>query len=317
MICSTVKSQSFDDASIDKWRRASIDIQMYSHNFYEFAEESQIKNLFIKNKISVCTRDSLLDALYSRRVIERGTAIYFKHENKKYLITARHILYDKRLAFYLDSVYKREGATSEDVIYETIISIPLGRRDTPLFGDNKLINDTFSHTFSDPDTDLAILSLDANKMFSENLDKDFTPITIEDIDTSGLFKYGQDLMVIGYPEYAGILRLIVPSSRKGLMAINRFELVVTMGKYASKYRNNLFLADVTSMPGNSGGPIISNNKLVGIISKGVVMNAERREGGGEYQDVYFRSRISLGTKASQIPSILRALINKMNNSKKS
>ena len=232
-----------------------------------------------------------------------GTAIFIEHEKKRYLCTARHVLYDKVSAKrYLES--EKENAeswpkemrenlinsakiSSETFIFNIIFRIPSFDEiiSQPLIKTPEFLMNLGAgpygirdYTFSDPEIDLAIISLDEhNSNFANELiSKGYIPINFNKIGESPTAE-GAEVFTVGYPTTTSILgELKLQPSEKywgsSFVSIPTF----AFGK-VSMLNNNLpfFWCDISIYPGNSGGPIVEDNKLVGVISAQPVIEKQR------------------------------------------
>ncbi len=233
--------------------------------------------------------DGIRDVRYS------GTALFVKYKNHKYLITARHVLHDTleasryikdRLSWYNEAKLKisREQrksiiSDSEKMIFSIIYRAPnlseYFSKTSPissyyppspvLMNLQAGIYESSAYTFSEPQIDLAVISLERNGSFLSDLEKNgYKPITIDSIWNKSLNE-GDDLFCIGYPVTTSpMVRM------EGDLAWNASYVSLPTISYGKVALNNSFLSffwgDMSIYPGNSGGPVISQDTLVGIIS---------------------------------------------------
>ncbi len=128
------------------------------------------------------------------------------------------------------------------------------------------------YTFSDPDTDLAIVSL--RKPFWERFRttleaKGYRPIGLDDIKTD-LLTEGTAVYSVGYPDAMAVIgkRSLEPAQENWESALVSSP-VYSFGRVAmASPLLPKFWCDMSIYPGNSGGPVIeeSTGKLVGIVS---------------------------------------------------
>jgi hypothetical protein len=185
----------------------------------------------------------------------------------------------------------------------SIPEMPLGLLGVPSYARS-------NYVYSSPDQDLAIISLDGNSrysIFAELLIKrGYKPITRDDLDTSAM-DYGQDLMAVGFPIIAfdGVRNL---SPEKAPWYSNFiFEPMVTFGKLAvPEIHHYYFIGDMTIAPGNSGGPIVSNNKLVGIVSQQGKLALENNTG-NQVDTLFSRYPYVFAIKSNNIYSLLHEM----------
>ncbi|WDW09388.1 S1 family peptidase [Priestia aryabhattai] len=210
----------------------------------------------------------LIEGLRNKRY--QGTAIFLEHESCSYLITARHVIEDKS---FPEEGIKWCGA-DRDNAYNIIFRVPsldlvLSDRGFPLRNLMNL-NTVNAVTFSDPELDLAIISLNnpLYKPFAEELIRDgYSPISLEDIADEPSDE-GADICAIGFPMATSLLGTLDLPSAVLHWSSDSFSLPITSyGKVAMLHENLSYLwGDISTYPGNSGGPIIESGKLVGIVS---------------------------------------------------
>ena len=222
----------------------------------------------------------------------QGTAVFVVRDGNYYLVTARHVLYDETSANRQIKVakdaydrdptprgedeIKRAEERAEGSIFSIIFRVPLyGELNKPS-GGNFLMNlsagtwPSNTYTYSSPDIDLAVVSL--NDSFTQAFRNDllsngYIPIDYSDIslDTP---KEGEDVMAVGYPFATAIVDEIHMSQSELMWASNNISLPIFSFGKAAMYTDDLpyFWADLSIYPGNSGGAVVNKNKLVGIVS---------------------------------------------------
>ena len=231
----------------------------------------------------------------SRDIRYTGTALFVKYKNHKYLITARHVLHNtleasryvkERLDWYKEGNLtirederKRIISDSEKRIFSIIYRVPnlseyLSKTSpfssyyppSPVLMNLQAgIYESSAYTFSEPQIDLAVISLERDGSFLSDLEKNgYKPITIDSIWSKSL-KEGDDLFCIGYPVTTSPM-----AKMKGNLAWNASFAslpTISFGKVAMNDLNLLFfLGDMSIYPGNSGSPVVNQDTLVGIIS---------------------------------------------------
>jgi len=212
----------------------------------------------------------------------------------------------KRLKFYEEAAPHR--------IYARIFRVPsldefLENQDEYLASPNWLIGETYGliskddsigfnllanlsagppdrapYTFLDPQLnpnsilkDIAIISLDQrNSEFADELiRKGYKPITIEDV-ADGPSSEGAEIFSVGYPQTSLIGKL--PKSKYLAAWSSAFISlpIFSFGRVAMLSDHlDYFWSDISIYPGNSGGPVIENGKLVGIVSKQASVESSR------------------------------------------
>jgi hypothetical protein len=157
---------------------------------------------------------------------------------------------------------------------------------------------------------LAIISIDGSPLYSIFGDllkaRGYEPIHLSDIDTSSL-KYGQDLSCIGYPMISLLGNRILPEQIAPWYSDLIAESIYTFGRVSlPNYKRIFFIGDMTIAPGNSGGLVISNNKMVGIVSAQATIPIDK------YPEVRIRFPYSFAIKASYLFPLLQEMIDKDN-----
>ena len=293
-----------DVTDINKWINAVINIDSKS-DLYEKVAQKILGDAFEKVKKKEITEQRysyLNDSLRSASPISTGTAIFLKYKSKRYLLTARHVVMDT------------QSSLKDSVLFDYIRRIPLENenitKDDKYFGKiNVQLPNEGTYIFGSNEIDIAIISLDTrNADFADFLEsRKHVPISIDDIDTLCKIDHGQDIMCVGYPFY----------SFEGLQGIShRFEsyfksryvadVSTTFGKIAvTKYHDHFFIGDINIMPGNSGGAIVSGNKLIGIVlSQPVFYIADQAQQPMPYT---YRLPLAVNIKSSEIMPLLHKL----------
>lgn len=331
--CQTsISSNSHNSTSIDleKWARATINIEC------ESGDDITFKKLDSLEKNGIITKDqsdSMKRIAFSFPPRESGTAIFLKYNDQHFLISARHVLLDyqstdsnalARKIFLVEN----EGTSRNDPTGITISGVRgkvividydkdaeitflwsfdlLGWQSPDSLGYRKA-----SYIFSSIDDDIAILCLEEGaygQQFIKTLYKrGYSPISLSDINTSFDVKEGQKITSIGFPEE--VLGTIKKPSENLVFESDLISIpMVTEGVIINKNpKRNSFDADIFVYHGNSGGPAICNNKLVGIVH-GPTFQPLHLKSGGKLS--YYVLKYSNFRKSSLITPLLKQLINK-------
>ena len=136
---------------------------------------------------------------------------------------------------------------------------------------------TASHpyTFSIEEIDLAIISLDHRQLDSqfvdELLERGYEPISLEDINDEPT-QEGSDVFTVGFPGSISFLDTLNRHPAERNWASNMVSLPAFAFGKVSMLNEELFYfwADMSVYPGNSGGPVIEDDKLVGIVIRGTL-----------------------------------------------
>jgi hypothetical protein len=301
------------EKSIDKWQKAVIGLETR-----KFAYE---------NIDSQKTQKTIQEGL---KIVKQniGSAIFLKVDSKRYLITARHVLVDEEMAYQVLK-YSPNSNMAQDIdktIYMNIFRIPLENElkgtsaNEPVLGELPLLGaPTYNqrrYVFSTPEIDLAIISLDGGCRFSHFADllerKGYVPITINDIDTTEL-TIGKDLYCLGFPVLALERIQSLDANIEPYQSNLVLNIAATFGKISiPKIGTNFFIGDISIGPGNSGGPMISNGKLVGIVSRQstTAVETDRNEA---ILGTRTRMPYAISIKTSLIFPLLAEMVNKDKN----
>lgn len=245
----------------------------------------------------------------SERIMEQisrrfGTAIFLEHNNRRYLLTARHVVFDERRANYnaKNDPKKADPAIYNNTIVNQIFRVlPLDEMEYFVKVNNETLNDDIinatlnyipkslfirnigpaelrPYTFN-KGLDLALISLDRDDVirphtdvssnFADELIKfGYKPISIDDISNEPT-QEGAEVFTVGFP--GAVARF------ERLEKLNDLDQVLSpycslpnfsFGNVSMLHQHlPYFWVDMSIYPGNSGGPIIENNKLVGIASE--------------------------------------------------
>ena len=235
-----------------------------------------------------------------------ATALFVRHEGLPYLVTARHVLWDETLAKLeleqrlkqnqlmakafpnnwpagrLEEEAQRAHKSSLDHVVGRVLRVPTLGELLALPADQKLSHhgDVLmamsagpmgSVTFSPPVKDLAVLSLD-NQPFAfrwaEVLeDSGYAAISSTDFADEPSAD-GVDVMTIGFPGATAIVgdRGLTPSEQHWSSSAVCLP-TLAFGKVAMRHSHlDYFWCDMSSYPGNSGAPVVEDDRLVGIVS---------------------------------------------------
>jgi S1-C subfamily serine protease len=235
----------------------------------------------------------------SRDLRYHGTALFISHNKRRYLLTARHVLFDEASA---NREYEEE--------LEKAKSWPEGSRQHILqYAKERVLNNIFSiifrvptldevlhkgaeadreflmnlgagtsstvpYSFSLPELDLAVVSLDQrDSRFAEQLmGLGYEPISSDLIGESPSSE-GADILTVGFPSATALIGQVSQHPASAHWASSYFSLPVFAFGKVSMLHNELpfYWCDMSIFPGNSGGPVIENGNLVGVVSAQAIL----------------------------------------------
>ncbi|NJJ37846.1 trypsin-like peptidase domain-containing protein [Paenibacillus apii] len=261
---------------LEKWKKACVNIEGATDSAEYVSNERELRKRFFNRELSPEEYSEEMRRIgESRGLRMHGTAIYLKHEDKKYLITARHVLFDKLQAERTISDFPN---IPQHMIDNKIFNIIFFRTNYENYLKGQGFENTFlmnlgtgptefhPYTFS-PTRDIAIISLNRTRGIVDKLDElGYIPITLDDINDHPCGE-GSDVVAIGFPGSTSTVGIVELSQTERLWASNAVSLpVISYGKVAMLHDNlDYYWADISIYPGNSGGPLIEDNKLVGIV----------------------------------------------------
>jgi len=128
---------------------------------------------------------------------------------------------------------------------------------------------TRSYTFSSPGLDLAIISLDQrNSRFANELVRlGYAPVTLDDI-VNEPSREGAEIYTVGFPGATALMGQIKLDPEMTKWSSSDYSLpIYSYGRVSMLHEAlHFFWGDISVYPGNSGGPVVENEKLVGIVS---------------------------------------------------
>lgn len=272
--------------SLEEWKKAVVHLECAADSISSDDRASQFFSLVEQLKNGEITQEEYIAKLskdYNKGIRDiryQGTAIFLEHESKRYLLTARHVVEDKLSEERINAKLQLDGFTHErnyEMIFNMIFRVPnFDKVKTEgdslphnfLMGLNAGVSKPF--TFSNSDIDLAIISLDVrhNEDFANQLmEEGYVPISLDDICDDPVTE-GDEIYSIGFPGITSLLGHIKLPDDDFMWSSEYLSLpVFSFGKIAMAHENLFYSwGDVSIYPGNSGGPVIHNGKLIGIVS---------------------------------------------------
>jgi len=279
-----------------RWKAAVVHLECATDSVHFSDRIRQIERLQEQVRRGEITHEQMSEGLSggSRDIRFNGTAIFVRHASRRFLVTARHVLWDDvaakreleeehaRVARWPEHLRRRLVQHAEERsltrIFSIIFRVPtldeaLRTRAQPL---NFLMNLGAGVTwmapylFSSPEIDLAVVSLDQrNKQFADELEREgYTAISSDEF-ADGPTAEGADVFTVGFPSATAI----IGERRLHAAERNWSSSVVCVPTFAFGKVSMLhpllqfFWCDMSIYPGNSGGPVIEKDRLVGIVSE--------------------------------------------------
>lgn len=297
---------------IERWKRAVVHL--------EGAADSE-QAVTIRDAIWQASRDiddpaewqELMRHMPTGRDMRaRGTAIFLRHEGSRFLVTARHVLHDPRMAeahmrkldmpvspeapeWWQQETERLRREREELYIHPVIFRVPTLdealRASSPSDVDQEFLMNLSAggpsmapYTYSVPEIDLAIISLDQRtgmgRAFADDLEASGHVPVDSSVLASAVPGDGTEVMAVGYPDSVSVLGQRPRTEATAHWSSSHVSLpVVSFGKVAMVHNALPFLwADISIYPGNSGGPLVEGDRLAGIVSQQATVPVEGVEG---------------------------------------
>jgi hypothetical protein len=319
-----------DVSEFEKWKKAVVHLE--SARSRKTFDESVKISLDVQRRqrdgtIGLEEAHKILRELHSRKNRFTGTAIFIEHNSLKYLVTARHVVYDAKFSIplaippqmneqgqgVLAKIREREEKITETAIFPIIFLVPslddFAAGSTSPSGEflMNLMAGPYAvaaYTYSRPNLDIAVISLDhgeVTKRFAETLlSRGYRPVSIEDI-SDGPSTENSEVFSVGYPESVSTWErsALHPAEyewRAGIFSLPAF----SYGHVAMLHpKLPLFWCDLSIYPGNSGGPVVENGRMVGIVL-GQPLLEEEIQTNSEDQDSHKRPETNCTCKESEV-----------------
>lgn len=292
---------------MDKWKKAVIHLECATDSEHFYDRIKRIEHLQKEFNEGKITHDEFVEQIAGRTRDLRyhGTAIFVAHENRHYLITARHVLWDEYSAKreyqeeferaqqwpehmrpdLLESAKKRVLDNVFGIIFRvpSLDEVLQGKSETDrafLMNLGAGPSSMAPYTFSGPELDIAIVSLcQRDSRFADELiSLGYEPISLSDI-AEGPTKEGAGVYTVGFPSSTALLGQVsqhpaVANWSSGFYSLPTF----SFGRVSMLHEALPFYwVDMSIYPGNSGGPVIEDNRLVGIVSRQPTIPVEESE----------------------------------------
>lgn len=285
--------------NIKKWERAVVNIECLELRYSPEDIDQLIATEILQDKLSTEEDELQRRAELGRETIPvSGTAIYVIDNGKKYLVTAKHVIYDPQ---------ESRSATAPRLFRDISIRTPYEYFLKRKVNDASILSTGYGPVspfyLSDDATDIGIISLQAgvtNFLIKTLEDDGYLPIAVGDIDTKQLINSGEKIAAIGYPD---ISKVGVFEKRNDYQSNVVVLPVSTFGNIAMTHDQlAYFIGDITVYPGNSGGPVIKDDKLIGLVSGQILIpvdHSNRLSSRGTLAKVIKAEHILLGLKKLQ------------------
>lgn len=236
------------------------------------------------------------ELMSSRDLRYRGTATLVEAESGRFLVTARHVLRDEGAALRrANDVYRRgkepaktpaeltpsERESFDRDVFGIIFRVPgldeaLGSsasaRRPFLMNLGAGVSWLSPYTYSAPYLDLAVISLSSRTgMYREFADDlvaaGITPVGLADI-ADGPSAEGAEVFTVGYPgavseQFEAALPTALAMWQSSSVSLPNF----SFGRVSLLHEKlPFFWTDLSVYPGNSGGPVVENDRLIGVVS---------------------------------------------------
>lgn len=280
----------------EEWKKAVIHLECATDSEHIYDNIKRVDELRTKLDQGEISQDKFLQEMTGRTRDLRyhGTALFISHNDRRYLLTARHVLFNEVSAKreYEEELERSKSwpAGSREHILQSANERALNNIFNIIFRvpsfDEVLEKNTHTHieflmnlgadtsfsvpyTFSAPELDLALVSLDQrdSRFADQLLELGYEPI-LSDLIGDSPSSEGADIFTVGFPSATALIGQINQHSATAHWASSHFSLpVFSFGKVSMLHDELPFYwSDMSIFPGNSGGPIVENGKLVGVVS---------------------------------------------------
>ena len=295
------QSQIKEDSVIKKWTTAIINVE--TKPSYQ-KQINKIDSLFETSEITFQEKRLREDSFYNYplgNVRFNGTAIFVKNKNDFYLLTAKHVVRDTT-SDLLDGGFRNlvvvENVTGKQ---NHIKPMTVDSHGNVFAEDNSTLSlrlDSHNHpelnsfAVSSDSDDLAIVAIggcpDGKEFVKGLFDAGYIPILLSQIDTVCKIVDNESIYAFGFPKESYIINKKLPRALFNWESNSESLPFVSKGvTVRSLIKSHTFEGAIFTYHGNSGGPIVRNNKLIGIVSgfnvdTFNVMNTGRLLSGYEY-----------------------------------
>lgn len=281
---------------LEAWKKAVVHLESAtdSEHFYDRIKRmDELREQLDRGEI---TQEDFGNELIGRTRDLRyhGTALFISHEDRRYLLTARHVVFDEvsanrelqeemeRASSWPEnmqtSLVQSANERAQNNIFNIIFRVPsldeiikYGPEVHREFLMNLGAGASFTvpYTFSSPELDLALISLDKrdSRFADQLLELGYEPISSDAIGDEPSCE-GCEVFTVGYPSSTALIGQVSQHPASAHWSSSHFSLPVFSFGRVSMMHDQLpfYWTDMSIYPGNSGGPIIEDSKLVGVVS---------------------------------------------------
>lgn len=277
-------SNNSNQFQVEKWIKSVINLETRPGIFTTPAFNQLIKQLEAK-QINAADFEGAMQKMENEEPVYIGTAIFMSYLGRHYLVTARHVLENTEEQYVPN--YPPEFGTMNlhPRVVDKILIIENGSTiGTPKINPGRTFishlntgpNWKRSYIFAPYNIDLAILNLDNFAVGHDRVatlkNMGYVPIELSDIDTVCTLQKGQVIYSIGFTgDFFEVGRKKL-TPKQLLLESDLISLpIVSEGTVGDDHMaSDYFTGNIFVEKGNSGGAIVSNNKLIGIVSAGGV-----------------------------------------------
>lgn len=314
--------------AVARWKKSVIHLECAADSLSR-SDLDELMDRFSRGDI---THDEFAESLQARTrdLRYQGTAVFLESKGNHYLLTARHVLHDRVTAerdlegqalhpfsphpVYLYLIHRY----AENRVFGIVFRVPSLDEipNTPRDSSSRILmnlgagpSSIWSYTFSNPDLDLAVISLQSpySRFADDLLTAGYSPMCLADVADEPSAE-GAEVFTVGYPAAMAIISEQDVSAEARQWASTSVSLpTFAFGRVAMLHDDLPFYwCDMSIYPDNSGGPVIEDGKLVGIVSGQPVIPSERFDEGEENGLPVWDVRIPFGkvVKAKFIRELL-------------
>jgi hypothetical protein len=278
---------------LERWKKSVVHLECTTDSEHVYDRIKRIGEKRAQLEQGQISHEQFVEEI-GRDIRYHGTALFLLHSGRRYLLTARHVVWDE-VSAKRELEEERQRALSwpedmrshllqpaveraKDKIFNVIFRVP-SLNEVIAHGaraHRKLLMNlgagtsfTVPYTFSTPDLDLALISLDQrDSRFADELQQlGYAPVASDDI-TDGPSGEGRDVYTVGFPSSTAIIDQVTQHPALAHWSSSDFSVpVFSFGKVSMLHDALPFYwVDISIFPGNSGGPLIEGDHLVGVVN---------------------------------------------------